>query len=102
MTVLGASDVTAMIADLAIAGGTVAVVLGANTVQGLYDREAAELLGGEMPGSVSSDEAVHVVTGSLAGLAAGASVTVGGVSYKVRELTPYGDGAMTRVALRKP
>ena len=36
------------------------------------------------------------------GLASGASLTVGGTAYVVLKVLPYGDGAMTRVALRKP
>lgn len=102
MMFLGESDIAAMLADLAAAGGGVAVTLGGTTVTGLLDREAAELLGGEMPAVVAGDEVVHVQSGVLPGLASGAPITVGDASYVVLKVLPYGDGAMTRVALRKP
>jgi len=102
MTVLGESDIAVMLADLAAAGGGVDVTLRSATVKGLLDREAAELFGGEMPGVVSADEVVHVQSGALPGLASGASINVGGVAYVVLKVLPYGDGAMSRVALRKP
>ena len=102
MSFLGESDIAAMLADLAAAGGGVDVTLGPTTVKGLLDREAAELFGGEMPGVVSADEVVHVQSGALPGLASGASVMVGGTAYVVLKVLPYGDGAMSWVALRRP
>ena len=102
MGFLGETDIAAMLADLAAAGGGVDVTLGATTVTGLLDREAAELLGGEMPAVVAADEIVHVQSGTLPGLASGMPITVGGTSYVILKVLPYGDGAMTRIALRKP
>lgn len=102
MSFLGEADIAAMLADLVAAGGGVEVTLGPTSVHGLLDREAAELFSGEMPAVVSADEVVHVQSGALPGLASGASITVGGVAYVVLKVLPYGDGAMTRVALRKP
>jgi len=102
MGFLGETDIAAMLADLADAGGGVDVTLGATTVTGLLDREAAELLGGEMPAIVAADEVVHVQSDTLPGLASGVPITVGGTDYAVLKVLPYGDGAMTRVALRKP
>lgn len=102
MTFLGESDIAAMLEDLAAAGGGVEVRLGSTTVHGLLDREAVELFGGEMPALVAADEVVHVQSGTLPGLSAGAAITVDGVAYAVLKVLPYGDGAMTRVALRKP
>jgi hypothetical protein len=102
MGFLGETDIAAMLDDLKAAGGGVDVTLGATTVIGLLDREAVELLGGEMPGVVSADEVVHVASGALPGLASGASLTVDGTGYVVLKVLPYGDGAMTRIALRKP
>jgi hypothetical protein len=102
MGFLGETDIAAMLADLAAAGGGVDVTLVATTVTGLLDREATELLGGEMPAVVAADEVVHVQSGALPGLASGASITVGGTDYVVLKVLPYGDGAMTRIALRKP
>lgn len=102
MSFLCEADVAAMLSDLAEAGGGVDVTLGATTVTGLLDREAVEILGGEMPAVVAADEIVHIRSGALSGLASGAPVTVGGVDYVVLKVLPYGDGAMTRIALRKP
>jgi hypothetical protein len=102
MSFLGESDIAAMLADLAVAGGGVEVTLGATTVHGLLDREAVELFGGEMSAVIAADEVVHVQSGAIAGLSSGASITVAGVAYVVLKVLPYGDGAMTRVALRKP
>jgi len=71
-------------------------------VNGILDREAVEVLGDEMPGVVSDQEIVHVQTGALPGLDSGVSITVGGFRYVVQKALPYGDGAMTRIVLRKP
>lgn len=99
---LGGFDIAAMLADLAGAGGVVEVTLGDATVFGLLDREAVEILGGEMPAVVAADEMVHVQNGVLPGLQSGATITVGGTAYTVLKVLPYGDGAMVRVALRTP
>jgi hypothetical protein len=102
MRFLGGSDIPEVLADLALIGDTVAVTLGGKTITGVFDREAVEVLGDEMPGVVSDEEIVHVQTGALPGLASGASITVGGFRYVVQKALPYGDGAMTRIVLRKP
>ena len=102
MTFLGESDIASMLADLAAAGGGAQVTLGATAVTGMLDREAAELLGGEMPAVVAADEAIHVQSGTLPGLVSGVPITVDGASYIVLKVLPYGDGAMTRIVLRKP
>ena len=99
---LGESDITSMLSDLAAAGGGVNVTLGSATVIGLLAREAAEIFGGDMPTLVATDEAVHVKSGSLSGLVSGVSIVVGGTNYVVLKALPYGDGAMTRIILRKP
>jgi len=101
MSFLGESDIAAMLADLAAAGGGVEVRLGETAVTGLLDREAAELFGGDMPAVISADEAVHVQSGALPGLASGEAITVDGHAYAVLKVLPYGDGAMVRIALRK-
>ncbi len=99
---MGETDIAAMLADLAAAGGGVAVTIGTTTVTGLLDREAVELLGSEMPGVIAADEVVHVASASLPAIASGTAITVDGKSYVVAKVLPYGDGAMTRLALRKP
>lgn len=102
MGFLGGSDIPEVLADLALVGGTVAVTLGDTTVSGIRDREAVEVLADEMPGAVSEEEVVHVQTGALPGLTSGVAITVSGVPYVVQKALPYGDGAMTRIVLRKP
>jgi hypothetical protein len=99
---LGGFDIASLLADLAEAGGVVEVTLGDTTVFGLLDREAVEILGGEMPAIVAADEIVHIQSGVLPGLQSGAAITVGGTAYNVLKVLPYGDGAMVRVALRTP
>ena len=102
MGFLGAADIAEMIADLKAAGATVSVAFGQATTDGLKDTDVQELLGGDMPGVNAVDDAVHIVTGSLPGLTSGSAITVDGVARVVREAPAYGDGAMTRVALRRP
>ncbi len=102
MTFLGGSDIPEVLADLALVGGTVSVTLGETTVTGVLDREAVEVLADEMPGAISEAEVVHVQAGALPGLTSGAAITVGGFPYVVQKALPYGDGAMTRIVLRKP
>ena len=102
MGFLGETDIAAMLSDLAEAGGGAQVTLGGATVTGLIDLEAAEILGGEMPAVVAADEVVHVKSESLPGLASGVPITVDGTDYVVLKALPYGDGAMTRIVLRKP
>jgi len=99
---LGESDISVIMADLATAGGGVKVILGDSKVTGLLDREAIEFFGAEMPAVVAAEEIVHVQGGALPGLASGTSITVAGTDYTVLKVLPYGDGAMTRVVLRKP
>lgn len=102
MGYLGESDITAMLADLAACGGGVSVTLGTSTATGLWDREAVELLGTEMPALVAADEIVHLPSGALPQLASGAAISVGESSYVVLKVLPYGDGAMVRALLRRP
>lgn len=102
MSIFGASDIAAMLEDLAAMDGAVEVTLGSTTVNGLLDREAVQLLGGEMPAVIAADQIVHVVTGTLPGLASGVAITVDSINYKVLQVLPYGDGALTRIALRTP
>lgn len=99
---LGESDITAILADLAAAGGGVEVAIGGVTVTGLLDRETVEILGDQMPPVVAAEQVVHVQDGALPGLQPGAAITVGGTGYVVLKVLPYGDGAMVRALLRTP
>jgi hypothetical protein len=104
---LGANDITAMIADLAAMGATVAVAFSpagqpASSVDGLRDRDVIELLGGEGAGIAATDDAVSIQTGALPGMVVGSPITIDGVAYTVHAMQPYGDGAMTRILPRTP
>jgi len=99
---LGESDITAILAELAAAGGGVEVTLGGVTVVGLLDREAVEVLGDQMPAVVAAEQVVHIQSGVLPDLQSGAAITVGGTAYVVLKVLPYGDGAMVRALLRTP
>lgn len=72
------------------------------TTHGLRDRDAIELFGGEMPGVQATDDAVHIQTGALPGLAVGLAVTIDGEARVVHAMQPYGDGAMCRILPRTP
>jgi hypothetical protein len=98
----GEADIAAIMADLAEAGACVEVQFDGQKTQGLYDHEAVEILGAEMPAIVAADQVVHIQQGQLQGLDSGALVIVDGVSYRILKALPYGDGAMVRVALRQP
>jgi len=104
--ILGEEDIDEMLADQLMVDGAVEVTLGATKVTGLLDRAAVQFYDGEMPTMIAEGEAVHVKTGSLPGLEeenAPISVTEGTTTthYTVLRLLPYGDGAMTRIALTK-
>jgi hypothetical protein len=100
--VLGGDDIPAILADLKALGATVDVVFGSLSTTGLRDSEATEIFGGDTPPVVAGEESVHVQTGVLTAITSGSSITVDAVSWIVREAMPYGDGAMTRLVLRKP
>lgn len=93
---LGDDDIDAILADLKALGEAVDVVLGANTVQGVF-RGSQELLSGE-GGQVERVPVVEIKTG-LAGLAIGATLTVGGTNYTVRDVVPGDDAGMVTVVL---
>lgn len=97
---LGDTDVGAVLTDLEQCGGTVEVIFGGTPVPGLWDHDAVELLEGAGPGIVANEKAVHVQASALSGLASGASITVDGTTYTIREALPYDDGGLVRIMLR--
>jgi hypothetical protein len=107
MGILGAADIGAMIADLAVAGATVEVVFApvggpSYTTAGIRDRDVVELLGGDGPGVAVADDVIQVQAGALPGLAVGSPITIAAAPFTVHALQPYGDGAMIRIFPRKP
>jgi hypothetical protein len=98
--ILGESDIAAIMDDLKRSGATVEVTFGSIKTTGLFDHDAVELFGGDMPPVIGADNILHVQATSLPGLASGNALTVDGGSYSVLKVLPYGDGAMIRVALR--
>lgn len=94
---LGDGDIAAILADLKVQGEAVDVVLGGTTVQGILRRDY-QLLGFEGQ-QIERVPAVTIKTGSLAALAIASALTVGGVSYTVRDFWPGDDGGLTDVVL---
>jgi len=101
MAILGSADITAMFDDLLAAGGGVAVVLGADSTNGLMDVNPRELFGdGEMPALRAEDEVLWVETGALSALAPSVALTIGGSAYTVQDSYRVGDGGTTAVVVR--
>jgi hypothetical protein len=73
------------------------ITLGANTTQGCVDIADQRILPGELVHLVGKVIAVWIKTGSLPGVMVGALLTLRGASYKIRERTQEGDGALTRL-----
>lgn len=96
---LGSADIASMLSDLHDLGDAVTVTIGAQSTFGVWDVRAAEYFGDGEPQVGGTEKSVHVQTGTLSALSSGASITVDGTAYRVRDFSPYGDGAMTRVLL---
>ena len=94
---LGDGDITPILADLKALGEAVDVVLGGTTVQGVL-RQNHEVIGFEGQQQVERVNVVELKAG-LAGLVHGAALTVGGVSYTVRDVVPSDDAGMVGVVL---
>lgn len=89
--------------DLAVffdpAGFASTVVWGTTTAAGILDTPAEDILGGR---GVSVEYALTLPAGALPGIARGASITVGGVAYTLRENPrPLDDGVLVRLILTK-
>jgi hypothetical protein len=93
---LGDGDIAWVLSDLKALGEAVDVVLGATTVQGIL-RQNQEVLSSEGQ-QVERVNVVEIKAG-LAGLVIGAALTVGGVSYTVRDVVPPDDAGMVGVVL---
>lgn len=78
------------------------VTLGATTTPGIVDRPSAVVgPSGELAELVQGTVVVAVRTGSLPGLASGASITVSSIAYVVRQAFALEDGAITRIECTK-
>ncbi len=76
------------------------VTLGATTVKGIVDRSGVELYRGDEdePELIGRLITVTVLTGSLPGLAVGATITLGATAYRVRKYREAEvDGALTEI-----
>lgn len=71
---------------------------GAETANVILDAPDQEFVEGRVQ---SRQYAIIYETADLPGLAGGASVTVAGVAYTVREVAALDDGKITRATLRK-
>ncbi len=88
--------------DLALEYSGVDVVLGANTVKGILERETDVAIDGLDVATEVGRISVAIKENSLPGLAKGAAITVDGVSYQVRRNEPHPrDHYYTRVHLAK-
>lgn len=93
---LGDGDIGPILSDLKALGEAVDVVLGGTTVQGIL-RQSQEVLGFEGQ-QVERVNVVEIQAG-LAGLVLGAALTVGGVSYTVRDVVLSDDAGIVGVVL---
>jgi hypothetical protein len=88
------NDIDAILADAAgtfgAGGPAVSVVIGAQTVTGILHRSSEPVLEGAVTHAMGDQIRVGVRTGALSGLAINAACTVGGVSYRVREIQKAG------------
>jgi hypothetical protein len=71
---------------------------GAETANVLFDAPDEEFIDGRVQ---ARQYAILYETGELAGLAGGATVTVDGTAYTVREVSALDDGKLRRATLRK-
>lgn len=76
----------------------VVLVWGAETANVILDAPDEQYIDGRV---LSREYAITYESADLVGLAGGASVTVGGNAYTVREITALDDGKITRATLRR-
>lgn len=88
-------DLAALYAEF---GQTITLTATGSEARGYFTAPAADALGGA---GISNDYAVEMAAGSLPGLAPGASLTIAGAAYQVREIWPIDDGSVHRITLRK-
>jgi len=92
MAFYGESDIPMMLAEFGQD-----VTIGLQTTKGLIDIEAAHMAQSETYVQ-GKNVVVSIKTGSLTGLAVGATIIVDGTTYKVREHVPTDlDGALTKI-----
>jgi hypothetical protein len=78
--------------------GSVVVTLGSDSTYGLVRCGGVNVLAEQQGRELSSSSlTVLIATGTLAGLEAGASITVGGTAYLVREQGPELDPKLTLI-----
>ena len=97
MTAFWKTDAAALTSDLGVP-----VTVGGNTVTGLLDQMDVPMDDGTGTGNLIlvKETSVLLATSDLpSGLIKGATCTVDGLTYKVRELRSEDDGAMTRAIL---
>jgi hypothetical protein len=77
---------------------SVAVDGATQTARGYFTAPGAAALSGA---GISNDYTIELSALSLPSIRAGATVTISGTSYKVREIWPIDDGSVRRLTLRK-
>lgn len=94
MNFLGDDDIAGLLDQIGEA-----VSIGASSTKGLVDYTSEEEFPGEVAPVIGKAVVVTIKTGSLAGLAAGATFLIGATSYRVRQFLQIEDGALTKVIL---
>lgn len=93
----GSSDLPAMLSDF----GEV-VVFGAYTSKGILDHQTDVQDLGDQMAVLGSTISILIQVSALPGLKKASAITVGGTSYKVREIHRQDDGQLARVFLELP
>jgi hypothetical protein len=92
-----AKDLAYMLGDAGVE-----ITLGAGSTHGRFQAAGAEESSGEnAPGLDARIVTVLIATGSLPGLADGATITVAGVAHRVRRNYPDTNPALTRIIARR-
>lgn len=76
-----------------------AVVWGAQTANGIIDQASDDIMGGR---AIGQDIELTLPAASLPNIARGASITVDGTAWLVREVRLLDDGALKRLMLGRP
>jgi hypothetical protein len=86
-------DLSVLFADFGVAA-----VHGSDTANALLDKETQAAFDGMV---LDAEESITLATTGLPSLAAGSSITVGGVAYTVREIRLIDDGKLKRATLKR-
>jgi hypothetical protein len=92
----GDADLPAFFGDMGVP-----VAIGGARTTGLLDENQVQMVSASGTVVNVTQTTVLIPTGTLAGLAQDAAITVAGVGYKVRNFSPVDDGRLTEITLAK-